>query len=168
MFKQMLKVFYFLVISVFRLLRRTMMGFKKKILQSILLFCFATNAMAWLNTPEHELAKKFMQDPRLQLAYEKSANPDMWAKCFVASSIVIIESKSSATQDTKLLWLMTFEGLLYSRRILENKLKISKSQLDDIRDKYFSLVKNNPKNVDVIVRECRDINQKIHFSSGIF
>ena len=168
MFKQMLKVFYFFVISVFRLLRRTMLGLTKKILHTIILTCFATNAMAWLNTPEHELAKKFMQDPRLQLAYEKSANPDMWAKCFVASSIVIIESKSSATQDTKLLWLMTSEGLLYSRKIMENKLRIPKSQLDDIRDNYFLLVKNNPKNVDLIVRECRDINQKIHFSSGIF
>jgi len=145
-----------------------MVGSTKKIFHTIILTCFANNAIAWLNTPEHELAKKFMQDPRLQLAYEKSANPDMWAKCFVASSIVIIEAKPSATQDTKFLWLMTLEGLLYSRRLLENKLKIPKSQLDDIRDNYFSLVKNNPKNVDVIVRECRDINQKIHFSSGIF
>ena len=168
MFKQVRKVLYFYVISVFRLLRLTMFGSTKKILQSILLFCFATNATAWLNTHEHELAKKFMQEPKLQLAYEKSANPDMWAKCFVATSIMIINSTSmNATQDTKFLWMVTFEGLFYSRKILENKLRIPQSMLDDTRDQYWNQVKNNPKNSSLFIRECRETNEKIISSSGL-
>jgi len=132
-------------------------------------------ANAWISTNEHKVAQRLILDKRLQSAYENSADSDTVAKCKAVVIKIILDSArreatqpSQTSQDTKIFWMLMFEGIQYSERHLINKLSMPKATIDATFKFYTDFIINaTTPEIDGLVRNCKEINEKIINLSGI-